>query len=125
MKISDVIQLPVERDRTLIYELMDSTSTHGRPIRVNRWTVDVRGESVEASALLTDAIAHAINSHDNLVDLVGRMKMLLLVAEDAGCPSCGGWVIREYGERELIGRHVDHEVGCELAALLKESEGIE
>ncbi len=123
MKISDVIKTPVEVEDKLMDGLFIRDSIHRRIAHVYIANSDIPA-----------AIAHAINSHDKLVDLVGRMRALLVgigdngnaagsYGEEPGCPYCYEPTIRVY-EGDTFHTESTHKVDCLFAELLKESEGV-
>lgn len=74
MKVSSIIKTPVLLDGALIYELMDWQTHTGKPTKINRWSAPIQGADNIRRAQI---IAHAIDSHDALVDMVKGLSQKL------------------------------------------------
>jgi hypothetical protein len=112
MKIGDMIKLPVKTGVVLKGSendgmFMDDASGH------------LLCELFDYGSELPVAVLLAINTHDDHVDLIKRMREKLLDWAEPYCPNCGAYVDGGAKEKE------SHRPDCYLDALIKEAEGVE
>ncbi len=85
------------------------------PLRFDEFgeVVDADGGTPPESAELVEAVARALNCHD---DLLAALKSIQFGWRR--CPACVGWNVGPYGETDEV-----HTATCPVAAAIAKAEG--